>query len=118
MKKIILSIVTILVFALSASAQNSLEQRAINKAEGVARQCLVGNTESNNIEIYSYAVATQICDYANPNPNYFGYTVSVWGYVKCPANIACKVAPFPIATVTVDCGGTVTSVLCGVAEQQ
>lgn len=115
-KKSIVALVAIFAFSAAANAQ-SLEQRAIQKAEASARQCINDLGYPSNLELVSSAEAYQICDYMNPNPNYFGYKVTVYGRTQCPPNMVCIQVIYPIATVYVSCGGDVTQVDCGVVAE-
>jgi hypothetical protein len=116
MKKVILSIVALVVFSFTSVAQNQ-EQRAIQKAEAASRSCVNELDFPNGLEFVSSASAYQVCDYSTPNPNYFGYVVTVNGKPRCAPNTFCVQVIYPIATVYVSCSGQVTEVICGTAAQ-
>lgn len=110
MKKFILLFVMSLGFTV-LMAQNQMEQRACNKAEAAAQECLQ-TLGLNNITLHSAATVNQICDYMNPNPQYFGYSVDVWATPNCAPGAICAQVIYPIARVFVSCGGQVTEVQC------
>jgi hypothetical protein len=105
--------IALMLTVVALQAQDPLETRACNRAEAVARQCLHDNGGPNNADLSSSATVSMICDYSNPNPHYFGYTVTVWGAPHCPPNMFCPLYIFLIAVVDVDCSGQVTNVQCG-----
>lgn len=113
MKKLF-AITILTLFAFVVSAQGPGETRALNKAEAAARQCLNQMNYPNNLTLHSSATVSTICDYIHPNPQYFGYRVTVWGTPNCPPNQYCIQIIYPIATVEVSCTGQVTNVQCGV----
>jgi len=101
----------------SLSAQN-MEQRAINRAKAVARQCVVELGYPENLQLVSGTQPYVACDYRTiPNPNNMGYKVTVWGRTQCPPNAVCIQVIYPIATVYVDCNGAIDRVECGVASE-
>jgi hypothetical protein len=116
MKKIFLGLIATLAISFASNAQNA-EQRAIQKAEAAAKQCVNDLDFPNGLDFVSTAVAYQICDYRTPNPNYFGYAVTVNGTPKCAPNTFCPQVIYPIATVYVSCSGQVTEVVCGTVAQ-
>jgi hypothetical protein len=116
MKKLILGLIATVAISFASNAQN-MEQRAINKAEAAARQCVKDLDFPNGLELVSSANVYQICDYMTPNPNYFGYMVTVNGKPKCAPNTFCPQVIYPIATVYVSCNGEVTEVVCGVSAE-
>ena len=116
MKKLIFLALAFFAFNLSLSAQN-LEERAINRAESVARQCIAELGYPSNPELVSSAEPTQSCRYINNNPNNMGYKVVVYGRTQCPPNLVCIQVIYPIATVYVDCSGQIERVECGTASE-
>ena len=114
MKKFILLFVIGLGFS-TLMAQNQFEQRAKNKAEAAAQECL-RNLNLSNVTLVSNVSETQICDYMNPNPQYFGYSVTVYAVPNCPGNQNCIQIVYPVATVQVSCSGQVYDVQCGIAN--
>ncbi len=116
MKKLIFILVALVGFSFASNAQNQ-EQRAINKAEAAAKKCVNELNFPNGLEFVSSASVYQICDYTTPNPNYFGYTVTVNGKPKCAPNTVCPQVIYPVATVYVSCSGEVTDVICGTATE-
>lgn len=117
MKKLILIAVVFFAANFSLSAQN-MEQRAINRAEAVARQCIAELDFPNNLEFVSAAEPYVACEYRSiPNPNNMGYKVTVFGRTQCPPNLVCIQVIYPIATVYVGCGGAIDRVECGVAAE-
>jgi hypothetical protein len=116
MKKIFLGLIASIAISFASNAQN-MEQRAINKAEAAARSCVRDLDFPNGLTFVSTAVAYQVCDYMTPNPNYFGYAVTVNGTPKCAPNTYCPQVIYPIATVYVSCSGEVTEVICGTATE-
>jgi hypothetical protein len=103
-----------LVVAFSARAQSPGEQVARNKAEAASRGCLRDWGYPASLQLYSSATVSTICDYMNPNPHIFGYTVTVWGLSQCPPNMYCIQVIYPISIVEVSCSGQVVDVQCGV----
>lgn len=117
MKKLILIAILFLSANFSLSAQN-MEQRAINRAEAVARQCIAELDYPSNLELVSSTQPHVACDYRTiPNPNNMGYKVIIWGRTQCPPNNVCIQVIYPIATVYVDCSGAIESVQCGIAAE-
>jgi hypothetical protein len=116
MKKVILGLIATIAISFASTAQD-MEQRAIQKAEAAARQCVNDLDFPNGLEFVSTAAVYQICDYRTPNPNYFGYVVTVNGQPKCAPNTFCPQVIYPIATVYVSCSGEVTQVDCGVVAE-
>jgi len=114
MKKFIFLFVIGLGFS-TLMAQNQFEQRAKNKAEAAAQECL-RNLNLSNVTLVSNVSQTQICDYMNPNPQYFGYSVIVYAVPNCPGNQNCIQIAYPVATVQVSCSGQVYDVQCGVVN--
>jgi hypothetical protein len=112
MKKLILGLIAVVAITFASNAQN-IEQRAINKAEAAARECVRELDFPNGLNFVSNATAYQVCDYMTPNPNYFGYVVQVSGTPRCAPNTLCPQVIYPIATVYVSCSGQVTEVICG-----
>jgi hypothetical protein len=114
MKNLILA--SVLVFlGFAAKAQGPGEQRAIARAEAAARDCMRDAGYPANLEIHSSAQVSTICDYFNPNPQYFGYRVTVWGTNPCPPNMYCIQIVYPIATVEISCTGDVSNVQCDIS---
>ncbi len=111
MKKLILGAIAVVAISFSSKAQN-LEERAINKAEAAARECMRDMDLQNGLHLTSTATANLICDYAHPSPNYFGYVVEVSARPICPPNQVCIQVIYPVATVYVDCIGNVYEVVC------
>lgn len=116
MKKILLVFLAIVGFSFASNAQN-MEQRAINKAEAAAKKCVNELSFPNGLDFVSTATVYQVCDYSTPNPNYFGYVVTVNGSPKCAPNTICPQVIYPIATVYVSCSGEVTEVQCGTVSE-
>lgn len=116
MKKVFLMVIALVAFSFASNAQNQ-EQRAINKAEAAAKKCVNELNFPNGMEFVSSAAVYQICDYTTPNPNYFGYVVTVNGAPKCAPNTFCPQVIYPIATVYVSCSGEVTEVVCGTVSE-
>jgi hypothetical protein len=116
MKKLIILALAFFAINLSLSAQN-MEQRAINRAEAVARQCIAELGYPSNLELVSSAAPNQSCRYINNNPNDMGYKVVVYGRTQCPPNLVCIQVIYPIATVYVDCSGQIESIECGTASE-
>lgn len=117
MKNLILLILVLFTFSISLSAQNT-EQRAINRAEAVARQCVQELGYPSNLVLISSAQPHVACDYRTiPNPNNMGYKVTVYGRTQCPPNLVCIQVIYPIATVYVSCDGSIERVECGAAVE-
>ena len=112
MKKLLIGLLTAFTFAFTAQAQNDIEQRAINKAEAAARECLKDSYLGNGIDLVSFATLNLYCDYFRNHPNYAGFSVEVYGRPHCNPNQNCIQVIYPVATVLVDCQGNAYQVDC------
>jgi hypothetical protein len=108
MKKIILSIVAVALFAFASNAQSNNEQKAVSAARAAVNQAC-GENAGNQ-----YSVTENfICNNIDGNFGNFNRTVTFYKTTSCPPNQVCIQLVTVIGSAVVDCDYNVVSVTCG-----